>query len=279
MATACPVGFVSGPTGQCVPACPGSDGLDNRIVSGEARCVYRQDETKFFALKQSPIVPLDSPTDFAPTIRWLQSRRPALYSSYLDAQTDFDTKKALLLAEIATSRRVADAFRELQTAENARGTNPQAYQSARNRYYTLTQGDAWTTSERSRLLNAEVLPELSPYLQSINFIAERQTQQAETKSAVGAVKSKLISLKDDFRTTTTTFMKQVDELRNQIELQKRRAVAVQAQTSDWFVNLAIVIASLVVIYLLYRRIMRPAAKPGARTSSISTAYTSRAVGP
>jgi hypothetical protein len=279
MATACPVGFVSGTAGQCVPACPSSGGLDNRIVNGEARCVYRQDATKFFALKQSPIVPLNSPTDFAPTIRWLQTNRPALHSSYRDAQSDFDSKKALLLAEIATSQQVADAFRELQTAENARGANPQAYQNARNRYYTLTQGDTWAMTERQRLLAAEVLPELSPYLQSINFIAERQTQQAETKSAVGAVKSKLISLKDDFRTTTTTLMKQVDELRNQIELQKRRAVAVQAQTSDGFINLLLIVLSLVVIYLLYRRIMRPAAKPGARTSSISTAYTSRAVGP
>lgn len=277
-ATACPVGFVSATTGQCVPSCPTSDGLDNRIVNGEPRCVYRQDTTKFFALKQSPIVPLSSPTDFAPTVAWLQTNRPALFSSYRDAQADFDTKKALLLGQISTSQQVADAFRELQTAENARGTNPQAYQSARNRYYTLTQGDAWEATERTRLLNAEVLPEITPYLQSINFIAERQTQQSGTKTAVDAVKSKLMTLKDDFRTTTTTLMKQVDELRTQIEIQKRRSVVQQIQTSDGFLNLALVILSLVVIFLLYRIISRQMKKPSSPFPSRAT-YTTRSVGP
>jgi hypothetical protein len=209
-------------------------------------------------------------TDFAPTVASLQTNRPALYPAYKEAQDDFASKKAVLLNQIATSKRVADAFRELQVAENARGENPQAYQNARNRYYTLTQGDTWQATERQRLLNAEVLPEIAPYFQSISFMAERQTQQAGTKTAVDAVKAKLITLKDDFRTTTTTLMKQVTELRNQIELQRRRATQQQAKTSEWFINLILIVLSLVVIYILYRRIMRPAAPPPR-----SSAYTSR----
>jgi hypothetical protein len=267
---ACPRGFVSATTGQCVPSCPNGDGLDNRLVGGEARCVYRQDETKYFALKQSPIVPLTRPTDFAPTVAWLQTNRPALYSSYKEAQDDFATKKSLLLSQISAAKLVSDAFRELQVAENARGQNPQAYQDARIRYYTLTQGDSWATTERRRLLDAEVLPTILPYQQSIGFIAERQTQQAGTKSAVDAVKSKLLTLKDDFRLTTTTLSKQVTELRNQIELQKRRAMQQQAKTSDWFINLILIALSIVVIYILVRRLMRPAS-PISKTST----YTSR----
>lgn len=276
--TACPVGFVSSTSGQCVPSCPSTDGLENRLVGQEPRCVYRQDTTQYFALKSSPIVPLSSPTDFAPTVAWLQTNRPALYTSYKDAQDDFATKKALLLSQIATSRQVSDAFRELQAAENARGTNPQAYQNARNRYYTLTQGDTWQATERQRVLNAEVLPEIAPYLQSINFMAERQTQQAGTKTAVNTVKSKLISLKDDFKLTTTTLSKQVTELRNQIELQKRRAIEAQVKTSDWFINLILIVLSVVVIYILYRRITRPTTfKSRSVTPSISktSTYTSR----
>lgn len=268
--TACPVGFVSATTGQCVPSCPSSDGLDNRLVNGEPRCVYRQDETKYFALKPSPIVPLDSATSFAPTVASLQRNRPSFYTSYKAAQDDFDAKKAILLGQISTSKLVSDAFRELQAAENARGANPQAYQSARNRYYTLTQGDAWTATERQRLLQSEVLPAITPYLQSINFIAERQAQQATTKTAVDTVKSKLLTLKDDFRTTTTTLMKQVSELRNQIELQKRRATEQQAQTSDWLVNLVLIALLLVVIYLLYRRLTKPSTPSMGTYTSLGT---------
>lgn len=268
----CPSGFT--PVGlQCVVTCPQGDSLENRVVGSESRCVYTADPTKYVVLKPAASIQVKE-TDPEPTMEWVKTNRPANYPAFKASLDDFTTKKAALMATISQQALVANAYREMQVAENARATDPQGYQNARNRYYRLTQGDSWEAAERARLLNAEVLPEITPYLQSINFVAERQTQQAGTKSAVDAVKSKLVSLKDDFRTTTTTLMKQVDELRNQIELQKRRAVADRAKTSEWFVNLILIALSLVVIYLLGRRLMRPASAP-----SSGQAYTSRAVGP
>jgi hypothetical protein len=263
----CPSGFT--PVGlQCVVTCSSEDSLTNRVVNGEPRCTYTSDETKFFVLKQAPSFQLQS-TDPTPTMEWVRTNRPGQYAALKEALDDYTSKRASLMTTISQQRLITDAFRELQTAENARGTDPQGYQNARARYYKLTQGDAWESTERQRLLNAEVLPAITPYLQSINFIAERQTQQAGTKTAVDAVKSRLVSLKDDFRTTTSTLMKQVDELRNQIQLQKRRAIEQQAQTSDWFVNVVIVILSLVVIYILYRRITAP-----KTPAPVGRAYTS-----
>jgi ATP-dependent Zn protease len=107
-------------------------------------------------------------------------------------------------------------------------------------------------------------------VQSINSLSERQAQQTSTKTAVDAVKEKLISLKDDFRTTTTTLSKQVTALQNQIEIEKRRAAVQTQQTSEWFINLILVIVSLVVIVMLARRVMARAAKgPSTYTSSTS----------
>lgn len=272
----CPSGFT--PVGlQCVVTCPQSDSLENRVVGSESRCVYSADPTKYFVLKPAASIQIKE-TDPEPTMEWIKTNRPANYPAFKASLDDFTTKKTALMATISQQVLIANAFKDLQRAENTRGEDPQAYQMARNRYYTLTQGDAWEANERARLLTAEVLPELTPYFQSINFMTSRQSQQEQTKTAVTAVKSKLMTLKDDFRTTTTTLMKQVDALRNQIELQKRRAIETQAQTSEWFVNLVLIALSLVVIYLLYRRITSPP-KPSAPSSSISKAYTSRAVGP
>lgn len=254
-ATACPIGFVSGSTGQCVPACQTARGLENRLVSGEPRCVYRQDETKSFALKSSPIVTLTSATDSAPTLDWVKTYRPSVYGSYKDAQDDLTTKTALLLGQISSAKQVQDAFLDLQAAENARDTSPQAYQDARVRYYTLTRGDTWVADERRRLLDAEVLPVLTPYLQTINGLTERQSQQASTKSAVDAVKSKLLSMKDDFQAMTTTLSKQVDALKSQIEIEKRQAVVQQQATYDWIVNIVLVILLIAVAVLLGRKLM------------------------
>ena len=269
-ATACPIGFVSGSTGQCVPACQTARGLENRLVNGEPRCVYRQDETKSFAILSSPIVTLTNPTDSAPTLDWVKTYRPSVYASYKNAQDDLAAKSATLLGQISTAKKVQDAFLELQSAENARDASPQAYQDARIRYYTLTRGETWASEERRRLLDAEVLPVLTPYLQTINGLTERQSQQASTKTAVDAVKSKLLTMKDDFQAMTTTLSKQVDALKNQIELEKRQAVVQQQQTYDWIVNIVLVILLVVVAVILVRKLM--AVKP-------QTAYTGAPVKP
>lgn len=271
-ATACPIGFVAGGPNLCVPSCPTDKGLENRIVNGEARCVYRQDETKFFALQTVPIVTLTSATDAAPTLQWVQTYRPSVASAYTASQSDATTKTATLLATIGRTKQIADAFADLQVAENARDASPQAYQDARIRYYTLTLGDTWIAQERQRLLNAEVLPAVVPYVQTINSITERQAQQAGTKTAVDAVKSKLLTLKDDFQVTTKTLTDQIEKLRTQIEIEKRRGILRQSETSDWFLNLILVALSLVVIYILVRRIW---SKPSASTSSTYTSSTVR----
>jgi hypothetical protein len=191
-----------------------------------------------------------------------------VYSSYTSAQSDATTKTATLLAAIGRSQRLSDAFQALQAAEGVRDTAPEAYQLARNNYYTLKLGPSWVDTERQRVLTAEVLPSVVSYVQSINTISERQAQQSSTKSAVDAVKTKLLSLKDDFRITTNTLSKQVSELRNQIEIEKRRGAVQTQQTSEWFINLILIILSLVVIVMLVRKVMaRQAKTPSAYTSS------------
>jgi hypothetical protein len=266
----CPVGYgAGGGTGTCVKLCPADKGFDNREVGGEARCVYTQDPTKFVRLQPAPIVVITAPqgtTPKAPSLDDLKASHPALYPAYKQAEDDFASKSEVLLGTIARETQVRDAFKELQTAEEARDTAPQAYQAARNRYYTLTKGESWIATERQRLLNAEVLPEVSPYLQSINLLAERQAQQSGTKQAVGAVKSKLLSLKDDFDATTSALSQQVTELRNQIELQKRRATTEKAQTMDWFANLLLIALAGGLIFILIRRIR-------GTTSPAAPAYT------
>lgn len=260
----CPSGFT--PVGlQCVVTCPSADNLTNRIVNGESRCVYWTDETKFFVLKTAPTIQVQ-PTDPEPTMDWVKVNRPGQYPALKAAMDDFTNKKAALMSTISRDQQVATSFKALQEAENIRDQSPAAYQAARTSYYTLTKGRDWLSAERARLLNAEVIPEVVSYIRSINDVTERKAQQDTTKSVVGTVQSKLITLKDDFRTTTTTLTKQVDSLKNQIELEKRRATLQQQATSEWFLNLILVILSLVVIFILVRRLW---SKP-----STGTTYTS-----
>jgi putative copper export protein len=62
-------------------------------------------------------------------------------------------------------------------------------------------------------------------------------------------------------------MKQVDVLKTQIELEKRRAVVQTQQTYDWLVNLVLVIVSLVVIVMLARKLFASSPSRPAYTSA------------
>jgi hypothetical protein len=218
-------------------------------------------------LKTGPSLQFRSGQRDVPTLESIQVSHPAQYPALKAAFDDYTTKREALLGEITREQQIATSFRALQAAENSRAQNPEGYQEARTAYYTLTQGQDWLSAERSRLLNAEVIPAVSSYIQSINDITERKAQQDTTKAVVGSVQSKLISLKDDFRATTSTLMKQVDVLKTQIELEKRRAVVQTQQTYDWLVNLVLVIVSLVVIVMLARKLFASSPSRPAYTSA------------
>ena len=265
---ACPAGFTTaqGQGLQCAPICPADKGFESRVVGTETRCVYTGDPTKFISLKVAPMYLNPAPNSPPQTLDWIRTDRPALYEGYKSSQDDFTAKLTTLLQEIDKAKQIADAFKQLQAAEDIRDTSPQAYQDARVRYYSLVKGADWATSERARILNADVMPTVASYAQTISDITARKAQQDKTKDVVGLVTSKLISMKNDFRATTTTLSKQVDVLKNQVELEKRRAVVQQQQTSDWFINILLVVLSLVVIVLLARKLWsRPAVPPPAYT--------------
>jgi hypothetical protein len=262
----CPSGFSMSGVLQCGVTCPADKGFESRVIANEARCVYSADPTHFFALKLAPSYINEARNSPPQTLEWIRTNRPSLFPAYKAAQDDFTAKLTTILQSIDKAKQIADAFKQLQTAEDMRDTAPQAYQDARIRYYGLVKGPEWATSERARILNADVMPTVASYAQTISDITARKAQQDKTKDVVGLVTSKLISMKNDFRTTTTTLTKQVDLLKNQVELEKRRAVVQQQQQSDWFLNVLLIILSLVVIVLLARKLWsRPAFPPPAYT--------------
>lgn len=259
----CPSGFNSAGFLQCVPTCPADKGFEARVAGNEPRCVYTDDPTQFIRLKLAPMymnAAVDSPPQ---TLEWIRTNRPSLFPAYKSSQDDLTAKLTAVLQAIDKTKQIADAFKALQAAEDMRDTSPQAYQDARIRYYSLVRGPEWAASERARVLNADVMPTVASYARTISDITARKAQQDRTKDVVGLVTSKLISMKNDFRTTTNTLTKQVDVLKTQVELEKRRAVVQQKQTSDWFLNVLLVILSLVVIVLLARKLWSRSAAPEA----------------
>jgi hypothetical protein len=272
----CPAGYRISPVNpsMCVVECSARDGFENRNINGEPYCVYRDRDKFKVLLREAPAFQLGEGTP-VPVFNstWSRSTR---YWDFKAIKDDYDSKVAIVKGEIdkevGRDAMLKDAFGALQTAENVRDQSPQAYQEARNRYYTLLRGEGWLNEESQRLANAEVVPKISQYSQVRNDLKARLNQQQQTIDVVNSVKDKVLSMRDDFAYTTNTFAKQITELKNQINIEKKKTEEEKMQTISWVDTLLNVFITILVVALLFVVIRKVVTRPSPSPSS--SVYTS-----
>jgi len=255
MGNKCPSGFQNSPTNPalCVPECPQTQGFELQMRNGVPACVYKSRPDVFFTLGTAAAF-TDQEIVKYPTVESIQT--PAK-TQYLAATEKFKADLAIASQKINKETQLADAFKDLQLAENVRDKSPQAYQDARIRYYTLLNGDKWIEEEKQRVVASEVVPKVASYMSSYQDLANRQTQQQRTMDVVRAVKDKVISMKDDFKTTTSVFGKQIAELKSQIEIERRKGAEQKEEIQSWIhylVNTLLVVFAIAAIITLIRKL-------------------------
>jgi hypothetical protein len=264
----CPSGFQTNSAAPltCVVECPTIDGFDLRVIGQQAVCAYRDDPKVNVPLKAVPGIYVQ-PGKPTPTLDQLKSQDPRAYQGYMDSQADFEKRYPIVKAALTRDKQLGDSFKELQQAENARDKSPQAYQDARSRYYTLLRGDAWLDEERNRINESEVMPKIVGYLQTYTDMSTRLDQQRKTFDIVQGVKDRILSLKDDFAYTTNTFTKQIGDLKNQIEIEKKKSEEEKKSVVSWFgvgLNLLIILLTVVAVVVVVRKLLK---KPAPQQSA------------
>lgn len=252
----CPSGFQLSPGSfACVHECPRQQGFDLLKVNGTTSCVYRDRPEVSFPLRE--VMSLDTKTAF--TVNDIQNtQRRAEFEAAIEAYTK---DSAVALGKVAKEVQIADAFRELQVAENVRDKSPQAYQDARIRYYTLVNGESWVNEERQRIATSEVTPKLQEYVSIYDDLNQRSQQQQKTMEVANGVKDKLLSMKDDFELTTGAFAKQLNALKSQIQIEKKASAFQTAEVLSWvgtLLNVLLVLVLIVAVVVVVRRLRTPA---------------------
>ena len=253
----CPAGFVLAPNGlACVVKCPST--YTFQMQSGVPSCVMTGTDGNViasFGLTSVATVKASDAAGFAST-------------SYADwgedfgsAYQDFQQNLAIASATAGRANQVSVAFQNLQTAEDARGTagGEAAYERARVAYYTLTKGDSWLESERARVANTEAQPIVDDLASQYTSVKNRVDQQQKTIDVINGLKDRVLSVKDDLGFSVNTFQKQIEDIKNQINIDKKNQnSAVQITTSwvDTFLNWLIAIITILCIVLLVRRFSR-----------------------
>ena len=252
----CPELFSPVSASGCVYDCTQSAMFTLTTEGGQAKCVYTPDPTKFVTLNPLNGIPIPPNTTGIPPVPTLQAIKAvdvARFTLYNNELTRVNTAITTLLGTIDKEKRLHDAFTALQQAEDTRDSNPEAYQLARNNYYTLKNGDEWLDTERQRLLDAEITPETDRFRSDYEVAMAQKNGQQRTLDIINSVKDRVLSMKDDFQYTTTMFKSQLDKLKSQLNIERRGR---QTETSSestttfykWFNVLLNLLIAVTLVY-------------------------------
>jgi hypothetical protein len=260
----CPVEFDRNPTSilSCVAKCPAEKGYEIRNVGGNLRCVYKTAPDNYVPL--TPVQAIGRPTEPGKAVPPIQSYEALkstnvnLYNNYSEEFARFQREFAVIDQKVGRDKQIQDAFQALQEAENARDVSPEAYQNARIRYYTLTKGDGWIDEERERTAKVEVTPVIKQYANQYADMKHRNEQQQRTIDVVNGVKDKLLSVQDELETSVNAFSRQINGLKNMINMEREKRVEEKVNTYSWigiFLNILLVVAIVFAIISIVRSIM------------------------
>jgi hypothetical protein len=261
----CPSEFITAPNGNgCMLQCPTAKNYEMKSSGGVLTCTHKADPAATVPLVIVPAYWAPKEGNPAPNISYTLLPNKEVYANEIKR---FNDAMAVADANIDKNVKLNSAFQKLQAAENARDTAPDAYQTARVAYYTLLKGDTWINEEKNRVANAEAQPVINDLVGKYNMIKYRRSQQQAVIDSMNNVKESVISVKDDLGFSVSNFKRQIEDIKNQINKDKREQSVELIKATTWIevlLNWLIGLASLIAIFFLVRYLTR--SKPGQAPS-------------
>lgn len=247
----------------CIVQCPQDKGFRFEIINGKPACAYETD-LKYFV----PITPI--PTINTPEGQPVPSANDIpTFKAELDT---FNKNFPPVLAQVARTRQLEDAYKAMQIAENAADQSPEAYQDARVRYYTLLKGDTWKEEEGKRVGKVEAEPVIQSYVQRLTAAQEQNQKQTQTMDVIKGVQDKVLSVKDDLKYSVDTFQKQIRDLQNEILVERHKSTE-SANTMwtffDLGLNILLFFLLITLIVVAYRKLFATAQAPTGGTTPMT----------
>jgi hypothetical protein len=264
----CPSGFIPTPSGMtCVLPCPEGK---NYVMSSSGTAMFctHKGDTRV----RVPVTPVpmymaggqgQPPINANPVVL----PNSQVYNAEINR---FNNSMAVADANIDKETKINTAFNALQAAENARDVAPDAYQQARIAYYTLIKGDTWINDEKTRIGKVESQPVIQNYLSNYSELSQQINTHKSTIETVNGIKDKVLTVKDDLQYSVSAFQRQLDAIRNQMNINKKKQIETVQQTTstiDTVLNWLIILGTFLAIFFVVRYLMR---KSLNTTSSVQT---------
>lgn len=266
----CPSGFIASPSGgiTCVLPCPEEKNYEMTSNGSALFCQHKGDKRVKVPVTAVPMYigggegqpPINANPDILPN--------KLVYKAEV---TRFNNAIEVADANIDKEIKIKTAYDSLQAAENARDTAPEAYQQARIAYYTLIKGDTWINDEKTRIGKVEAQPVIQNYLSNYSELAEQINTHKSTIETVNGIKDKVLTVKDDLQYSVSAFQRQLDAIRNQMNINKKKQIETAQQATSWidsFLNWVMIFSAFLAIVFVVRYLITKSSSN--TTSQLST---------
>ena len=269
----CPSGFIPTPSGMtCVVPCPEGK---NYVMSSSGTAMFctHKGDTRV-KVPVNPVPMYVAGGQGQPPINANHTVLPnsQVYNAEINR---FNNALAVADANIDKEVKINTAFNALQAAENARDVAPDAYQQARIAYYTLIKGDTWINDEKTRIGKVEAEPVIQNYLSNYSELAQQINTHKSTIETVNGIKDKVLTVKDDLQYSVSAFQRQLDAIRNQMNINKKKQIETAQQASstiDTVLNWLMIILTFIAVFLAVRYLIRKSFNKTSSVQSISSDY-------
>jgi hypothetical protein len=259
----CPSETTSGETPfSCVMTCP--DDYERRSINGALRCVNKVNPSATVQLipqssvDRSPKKEGDRPPNPVFTIADLEEWDVDAYVRFTAEQRRFKADLNSANLRVSHRARVDAAARRVLEANGVDRT-------ANMDYATLTSDP----DELKEIYNHMITQETDKFISDYQFLNNQAMQQQQTLDLVDSVKNNIGTVKDDMEYSVGTFGKQISDIRNQINI-NRKTQAIAMDYGKWLnigLNIILVLALLFLIFTVGRRAFRSPSLPSNPASS------------
>jgi len=254
----------------CVISCIDPSGKDNfelRLVGGAPRCVSKDDPEVSVHLIPLPVVQRPDTNPFS-----IDSLASTDKEAHLRYTKEFDRFKA----EMVIAHGNIDHDKEIAAASAAvlaaAGKDQVTVDAAAANYLSVTGNSDAADYTRNKGIKKDLDTATDRFVEEYRFLMNQSNQQQDTLDLIKTVKDNLFSVKDDLEYSVGTFDKQISDIQNQINKNKR----VHEQAVDygaWMMfglNIAVVLALLYTIWVLGSTFTKKAPAPAPPSGGAPT---------
>jgi DNA segregation ATPase FtsK/SpoIIIE-like protein len=180
------------------------------------------------------------------------------HEAYIRYNTEYERFKKEMSKAVSKIDRDKQVKKASADVLAAAGKDPETVDKAAARYLELTGDPDAAAYTISRGIKAELQKNTDRFIEEYRFLATQSKQQQDTMDLITTVKDNLFMVKDDLEFSVGTFDKQVSDIQNQINKNKR----IHEQAVDygaWMLfglNIALVLALLFAIWTLGRKFFK-----------------------